>query len=86
MNSVPVTIQQRQVPGGVNLDADIPDLLSRIYLSRDISSTEELDYSLKHLPSPVMMKGMEDAIASFMTETKRSQANLPIWRKSTLEE
>ena len=62
MKSVPVTIQQREIKSGIDLSDDLPDLLNRIYLARNISSKDELDYSLKHLPSPNRMKGMDEAV------------------------
>jgi single-stranded-DNA-specific exonuclease len=77
MNSVPVTIQQREIPGDTSLDGDYPVLLSRIYLARNISSTNELDYSLKHLPSPSLMKGMEQAV-DLLIDALASKRNILI--------
>ncbi|MFW2441103.1 MAG: single-stranded-DNA-specific exonuclease RecJ [Arenicellales bacterium] len=63
MNKPPVTIRRREIPAGKKLDENLPPLLNRIYLARNISSTTELDYGLKHLPSPFLMKGMEKAVS-----------------------
>ena len=63
MHRVPVIIRQREIPSGIDLDANLDPLLQRIYLSRKISSKDELDYGLKNLPSPMLMKSMSKAVA-----------------------
>jgi single-stranded-DNA-specific exonuclease len=63
MHNTPVTIRQREVPSGIDLDANMEPLLQRIYLARNISSTQELDYGLQHLPAPASMKGMQEAVS-----------------------
>jgi single-stranded-DNA-specific exonuclease len=63
MHKAPVIIRRREIPSDIDLDADLDPLLQRIYLSRKISSKDELDYGLKNLPSPMLMKGMLEAVA-----------------------
>jgi single-stranded-DNA-specific exonuclease len=63
MYKAPVIIRRREIPSDIDLDADLDPLLQRIYLSRKISSKDELDYGLKNLPSPMLMKGMLEAVA-----------------------
>lgn len=72
MHNTPVSIQQREVPSDIVLDASLEPLLQRIYLARSISSKQELDYGLQHLPSPVSMKGMQEAV-SLMVEALAAQ-------------
>lgn len=63
MHNTPVTIRQREVPSGIDLDANMEPLLQRIYLARNISRMQDLDYSLQHLPAPASMKGMQEAVS-----------------------
>jgi len=63
MNTVPVKISQRTIPEGIDLHSSLSPLLNRIYLARNITTEEELDYGLKHLPSPDLMKGMREAVS-----------------------
>lgn len=62
MSTPPVTIRRREIPSEIGLDKNLTPLLNRIYLARNITSNSELDYHLKHLPAPLLMKGMEDAV------------------------
>ncbi len=62
MSTPPVTIRRREISSDFELDKDLTPLLNRIYLARNITSNSELDYHLKHLPSPQLMKGMEEAV------------------------
>ena len=63
MNKPPVTIRRREISSDKNLGVNLSPLLSRIYLARNISSSAELDYGLKHLPSPHLMMGMNEAVS-----------------------
>ena len=63
MTEVPVKIRQREIPQGGYLDENLTPLLNKIYLARNITSKDELDYGLKYLPSPLAMKGMETAVS-----------------------
>ncbi len=77
MNKPPVTIRRREIPSGNTLDENLSPLLNRIYLARNISSTAELDYGLKHLPSPFVMKGMQEAV-SLLTEALTTDQKIMI--------
>jgi len=63
MTEVPVKIRQREIPQGGYLDENLSPLLNKIYLARNITSKDELDYGLKYLPSPLAMKGMKTAVS-----------------------
>ncbi|MGB5307727.1 MAG: single-stranded-DNA-specific exonuclease RecJ [Arenicellales bacterium] len=63
MTEVPVKIRQREIPQGGYLDENLTPLLNKIYLARNITSKDELDYGLKYLPSPLAMKGMKTAVS-----------------------
>ncbi len=63
MSAPPVTIRRRNVSRDIELDKSLPPLLKRIYLARNISDDSQLDYHLKHLPPPHMMKGMYGAVS-----------------------
>ncbi|MGB5224567.1 MAG: single-stranded-DNA-specific exonuclease RecJ [Arenicellales bacterium] len=56
-------IRQREIPQGGYLDENLSPLLNKIYLARNITSKDELDYGLKYLPSPLAMKGMKTAVS-----------------------
>lgn len=77
MHKEPVIIRQREIPAGIDLDTDLDPLLQRIYLSRKISSKDELDYGLKNLPSPMLMKGMLEAVA-LITEVLEADSKILI--------
>lgn len=42
--------------------SDLPPLLRRLYASRGISSDAELSYTLKHLASPMQLRGIDRAV------------------------
>lgn len=77
MTEVPVKIRQREVPQGENLDENLTPLLNKIYLARNITSKDELDYGLKYLPSPLAMKGMKTAV-SLLAEHLKADQNILI--------
>ena len=76
MNKTPVTILRREIPSDIDLDENLAPLLNRIYLARNISSIAELDYGLKRLPSPLLMKGMQDAVSLLAEMLMRDQKML----------
>lgn len=63
MNAVPVKICRRTIPKQVDIRNGLSPLLNRIYLARNVTSKDELDYGLKQLPSPDLMKGMQEAVS-----------------------
>lgn len=74
MNKLRVKIRQREHSSEITLDDNLSPLLNRIYLARNVSSINELDYGLKYLPSPFLMKGMQDAVVlltEFLREDKK---------------
>ena len=77
MTDVLIKIRQRKVPEGADLDVSLTPLLNRIYLARNITSKDELDYGLKHLPSPFMMKGMQEAV-SLLAEALTAEQKIMI--------
>ncbi|MCK5359279.1 MAG: DHH family phosphoesterase, partial [Gammaproteobacteria bacterium] len=62
MNKPRVKIRRREVSSDNKLDDNLSPLLNRIYRARKISSMDELNYGLKYLPSPLLMKGMQQAV------------------------
>ncbi len=60
--SKPATVPVRRISAGLNLDP----LIARLLVNREISSVEDaelfLSTSLSDLPSPFLMKGMEEAV------------------------
>ncbi len=68
-------ILRRPVPDNwQTLFPDLHPVLARVYASRQVDSSKELESGLEHLPSPLLMKGMEQAVevlASAIDEGKR---------------
>lgn len=68
-------ILRRPVPDNwQTLFPDVHPVLARIYASRQVGSSKELESGLEHLPSPQLMKGMEQAVevlATAIDEAKR---------------
>jgi single-stranded-DNA-specific exonuclease len=77
MKNNPVIIRQRKIPTGTELDENLTPLLNRIYLARNIASTDELEYSLKNLPSPLLLKGIQQAV-SLLTDALTSEKKILI--------
>ncbi len=74
MNKPRVKIRRREVSSDNKLDDNLSPLLNRIYRARKISSMDELNYGLKYLPSPLLMKGMQQAVvllASHLKDNKK---------------
>ena len=67
-------IINRDVPDGINLPDSIHPVLKRIYASRNIKSSEDLDYSLGSLISYEELGGIDDAVIllqEMITQKKR---------------
>ena len=67
-------IINRDVPDGINLPDSIHPVLKRIYASRNIKSSEDLDYSLGSLIPYEELDGIDDAVIllqEMMTQKKR---------------
>ena len=55
-------IIRRPVPQQNGLFQNLSPLLQRIYLSRDLTSSDELDRTLAKLPSPWLLSGMDELV------------------------
>jgi len=67
-------IINRDVPDGINLPDSIHPVLKRIYASRNIKSSEDLDYSLGSLIPYEELSGIDDAVIllqEMITQKKR---------------
>ena len=67
-------IINRDVPDGINLPDSIHPVLKRIYASRNIKSSEDLDYSLGSLIPYEELSGVDDAVIllqEMITQKKR---------------
>ncbi len=67
-------ILQRQV--SVDWQAQFPDMdpvLARIYAGRNVTTSAELEYGLEHLPSPLLMKGMDAAVAMLLAAIQQQK-------------
>lgn len=67
-------IINRDVPDGINLPDSIHPVLKRIYASRNIKSSEDLDYSLGSLIPYEELSGVDDAVIllqDMITQKKR---------------
>jgi len=73
MNTVPVIIRRRKIPEGIDLRNTLTPLLNRIYLARNISSYDELDYGLNRLPSPYLMMGIQEATSLLVDKLGNEQ-------------
>lgn len=72
MNKTQLKRRQTEIPDGLK---DLPPLLARLYASRGISTTREIEHELKHLADPMLLKGM-DAAVELVIDTL--QADLPV--------
>lgn len=52
---------------------DLPPLLRRLYAARGVSSDAELAYTLKHLASPMQLRGIDQAVALLADAIARQQ-------------
>ena len=51
---------------------NLPPLLRRLYAARGVTSDEQLSYTLKHLASPMELRGIDRAVA-LLTEAITNQ-------------
>ncbi len=68
-------IVRRELLSSEHVLSNLPPLLQRIYASRRITATEELDRSLNQLPDPWLLSGME-AMADRLAEAIRRNQSL----------
>ncbi len=69
-------IKRRQITAATdNLPEDMHPVLRRVYLARNVSSTDALDRSLEHLHKPDSLLGIEDA-ANLLAETIKSKGHI----------
>ncbi len=61
------TIVRRDVPEAAGLPEALPPLLKRIYAARGVRAARELDKGLEALPSPALLKGVDQAAALLET-------------------
>ena len=67
-------ILQRQVSADWQaLFPDMDPVLARIYAGRNVTSSAELEYGLEHLPSPLLMKGMDAAVAMLLAAIQQQK-------------
>lgn len=69
----PKKIIRRPAPAQSGHLPQIPPLLRRIYLSRDLIEPEELERSLAKLPSPWLLSGMENLVAQLIAAIQTKQ-------------
>ena len=70
-------IIRRPVPQQNGLFPNLSPLLQRIYLSRDLTSSDELDRTLAKLPSPWLLSGM-DELVNYLIEAIQTKQHLLI--------
>ncbi|HIL39273.1 MAG TPA: single-stranded-DNA-specific exonuclease RecJ [Methylococcales bacterium] len=66
-------VVQRSVDRQRDQLGDLDPVLKRIYLSRGIYTQKALDYSLKQLPSPSLLSGMETMVAALLAALKANK-------------
>ena len=66
-------VVQRSVDRHRDQLGDLDPVLKRIYLSRGIYTPKALDYSLKQLPSPSLLSGMETMVAALLAALKANK-------------
>lgn len=70
----PKKILRRAMPAtGPAWGRDLPDLLRRLYAARGVTSENELAYTLKHLASPMELRGIDRAVAILAEAIARQQ-------------
>ncbi|MFM8330698.1 MAG: single-stranded-DNA-specific exonuclease RecJ [Candidatus Methylumidiphilus sp.] len=70
---VPKKIIRRPQPAQNGQLPNLPPLLRRIYLSRNLTDPEELERGLAKLPSPWLLSGMENLVAHLVEAFKARQ-------------
>lgn len=67
-------IRQRPVPAEMpNLGDELPEVLQRIYASRQVKDKDELGHGLDKLPAPERMKGLPEAVTLLAAAIKQQQ-------------
>ena len=66
-------VVQRSVDRQRDQLGDLDPVLKRIYLSRGIYTQKALDYSLKQLPSPSLLSGMETMVVALLAALKANK-------------
>jgi len=62
VKTAPIQLRRR-VPATVHeLGGEMPELLRRVFLARNVTRASELDYRLQRLPAPDRLKGMGEAL------------------------
>ncbi|MGR8930111.1 MAG: single-stranded-DNA-specific exonuclease RecJ [Gammaproteobacteria bacterium] len=74
LHGVKKIITQRPLPKSLPRFDGIDPVLQRIFASRGIEQTEELDRTLAKLPSPWLLSGMRDMTELLSTAIKQQQA------------
>ncbi len=70
----PKKILRRAMPAaGPVWGRELPDLLRRLYAARGVTSENELAYTLKHLASPMELRGIDRAVAILADAIARQQ-------------
>jgi single-stranded-DNA-specific exonuclease len=69
-------IVRRLAEGTSPLFPQLPPLLRRVYLGRNLVEDEELDRSLSNLPSPWLLSGMEDMVSCLAEALERRHSLL----------
>lgn len=70
----PKKIVRRPSPATVpDLGAQIPPLLRRLYAARGVTSEHQLNYTLKHLASPLEMRGIDRAVELLAQAIRENQ-------------
>ena len=74
-------IKQRQIPEDYQIDPNLPELLNKIYASRDIKSPDEINFELvlqksEELNIEITEERVDKAIDSFLGERQIGKAQL----------
>ena len=70
-------ILRRPQPEASGWGQGLPPLLRRLYAARGVTSDEQLSYTLKHLASPLSLRGVDRA-AELLAEAIRDQQNVMV--------
>src|SRR5690554_932421 len=63
-------------PTATEWGQDLPSLLRRLYAGRGVTSDEELAYTLKHLASPLTLRGIDRAVILLAEAIEQQQSVL----------
>jgi single-stranded-DNA-specific exonuclease len=70
-------ILRRPQPEASGWGQGLPPLLRRLYAARGVTSDEQLSYTLKHLASPLSLRGVDRAV-ELLAEAIRDQQNVMV--------